>query len=260
MRHIVRKILGPGRSERSTPIPIPPMKSIWWAAGLAGGLFWIAGVILWGSGSLDEAVLFYYNPMRVNYRPLVAFSEVLTSCGMGLITAAYIGYMLLAKRFKQLNAPPTLYLYVILSFGISGISGDLLKEALDRPRPMVTYAGEILALSKGGSPAMPSGHATKSFALALPFLFLVSNGAHVHKVMKFLLLAIALGVGYSRIVLGAHYVSDVLAGIGMAFLGLPFAMLAGKAILRRASQERLPQLVRGWALILIVLTLLLGAL
>jgi membrane-associated phospholipid phosphatase len=65
---------------------------------------------------------------------------------------------------------------------------------------------------------------------------------------------IAGGVCFSRIVLGAHYVSDVLAGAGTALIGLPLSMMFAHMILRKAKQEQLPFLSRIWGLLLVFLT------
>ena len=92
-------------------------------------------------------------------------------------------------------------------------------------RPLATYGSEILALSRSATPAIPSEHTTKSVALALPFILLVSNSKNLHKGIKVVIGLIAAGVCFSRIVLGAHYLSDGLAGTGMALIRLPLSML-----------------------------------
>jgi membrane-associated phospholipid phosphatase len=55
-------------------------------------------------------------------------------------------------------------------------------------------------------------------------------------------------------VLGAHYVSDVLAGIGMALIGLPLSMMFANMLLRKMKQEQLPKLSYIWGFLLIFLT------
>jgi membrane-associated phospholipid phosphatase len=121
---------------------------------------------------------------------------------------------------------------------------------------MVAYAGELLVLSQATTPALPSGHATKSLALALPLLFLVSAPSLFQRAVKVLVLILALGVGFSRVVLGAHYVSDVLAGMGTALAGLPLALFFANLLLKRISLEKLPRLQTVWGLLLVVLTCL----
>jgi undecaprenyl-diphosphatase len=206
-----------------------------------------------GPGGIDKSVLFYFNPMRLAMDPIVVWAKWLTSNGMAAITMLFVVYLLASKVLKSLDAPLMVYFYTILSFAVSGIAGDLLKEILARPRPAATYGKAILALSQSVTPAIPSGHATKSVALVLPFILLVSNSRNIHKGLKITIGLIAGGVCLSRIVLGAHYLSDVLAGIGMALIGLPLSMMFANMLLRRMKREQLPRLSYVWGLLLIFL-------
>jgi len=54
-----------------------------------------------------------------------------------------------------------------------------------------------------------------------------------HRLVKVLPVVLALVICYSRIVLRLHYVSDVLAGIGMALICLPFVTRLTNGILGR---------------------------
>jgi membrane-associated phospholipid phosphatase len=241
-----------------------PMLSLgrWaWGCVTVGALFWAAGLLLWAQqsrgASLDHTALLFFEPLRHTHGPLVGAARWLTSYGMPSITLAYVALLLLGKRFGGLALPAGVYLLVIFSLGVSGIAGDLIKEALARPRPIVTYAGEVSVLSQAATPALPSGHATKSLALALPLLFLVPGRSHPLRAVKVLVLIMALGVGISRVVLGAHYVSDVLAGMGTALAGLPPSMFLANLILKRAGPEKLGRLQLVWGFLLVVLTCIL---
>jgi len=248
------KILKDSNKDKGTPIPLPDTKRIWIACFVLGAMFWIIGLILWAQRGIDEAVLFYYNPMRIARDPIVVLSQWLSSYGMAAITILFVVYLIVSKKHKSLDAPLTVYFYTICSFGLSGIAGDLLKEILARPRPAATYGSEILALSQAVTYAIPSGHATKVIALVLPFILLVSHSKNLHKGVKIVIGLIAVGVCFSRIVLGAHYVSDVLAGVGMALIGLPLSMMFANMLLRKMKQEKLPKLSYIWGFLLIFLT------
>jgi len=248
------------RKENGTPIPIPDSKHTWKACFLVGTLFWIVAVAFWIQQGVDEAVLFSFDANRRVMDLLAVVSKGLSSYGMAVITTLFVLYLLLSKGIPSLDAPLTIYFYTICSYALSGIAGDLLKQAFARPRPGITYAGQILALSKSVGFAIPSGHATKVVALVLPFILLVSNSKPVHKVIKIVIGLLAAGVCVSRIVLGAHFVGDVLAGIGTALIGLPLTMLFANLVLRRATQEKLPALSMVWGLLLVFLTILFLAL
>jgi undecaprenyl-diphosphatase len=248
------KIFNRSDEDRGTAIILPDAKTTWIACTVLGVFFWSIGLILWAQVGIDKAVLFYFNPMRIEMDPFVVFSKWVSSNGMAAITIILVVYLLLSKRIKSFNAPTTVYFYTICSYGLSGIAGDLLKEVLARPRPVIMYGSEILALSQSATPAIPSGHATKSVALILPFILLVSHSNSLNKGIKILIGLMAGGVCLSRIVLGAHYVSDVLAGIGMALIGLPLSMIFANMLLRKMNQEQLPKLSYVWGFLLIFLT------
>ena len=239
--------------SQGTPIQLPDTKKIWTYSFLLGSLFWIIALVLWWQNGIDKALLFYFDPLRVSDDPIIRISKWFTSTGMAVITTMIVLYLLLSKFIKSLGAPLTVYFYTICSFGLSGIAGDLLKQVFARPRPLAVFGNELLILSTSASPAIPSGHATKSIALILPFLFLVGNQKGIHKFLKIMLLMIGIGVCFSRVALGAHYLSDVLGGIGMALIGLPLTMLFANMVLRKAKQEQLPVLSIVWGFLLVFL-------
>src|SRR5262249_45226423 len=85
-----------------------------------------------------------------------------------------------------------------------------LKFAIRRPRPELA---ELPALATTTTPlSFPSAHACTSFAGALAFRRLGVPGAPLY--------TLAAALSFSRLYLGVHYPSDVLAG---AALGTAFA-------------------------------------
>lgn len=114
--------------------------------------------------------------------------------------------------------------------GVSVISATaiatILKYAVNRPRPFVTYP-YLEKLSDGGSPSFPSGHTSDAFALATSVSMAYPKWYII--VPSF---AWAGAVGYSRMDLGVHYPSDVLAGAilgaGSAFLCYKVQLLLNK--------------------------------
>lgn len=97
--------------------------------------------------------------------------------------------------------------FLLSSVVVSTLISFVLKYTIDRPRPFVTYPF-FEKLSYGGSPSFPSGHTTEAFALAIALCFAYPRW---YIIIPSLLWASA--VGYSRMSLGVHYPSDVMAGI-----------------------------------------------
>ncbi len=101
---------------------------------------------------------------------------------------------------------------VILALG-DGLVINMLKHAVGRPRPFLSLEDVRLLVGRGDSGSMPSSHAATWFAATLiAFVF-------YRRSWRFML-PIAATVGWSRIYVGVHYPSDVVAG---AILGAGYA-------------------------------------
>src|SRR3990170_131495 len=96
----------------------------------------------------------------------------------------------------------------IYAVAASGVLSQVIKHIIGRPRPKVLEAfGFTLGPSIiPGFDSFPSGHATSSFA----FAYTLST---FFPWMRYLLYGYALLVCISRIYVGAHFPSDVFAGI-----------------------------------------------
>ena len=125
---------------------------------------------------------------------------------------------------------PLLGLSVLLA---DTISSRFFKPYFARPRPChdpTVSATLNLAEGCGGQFGFLSSHAANAFALVV-FLWLVLPTRY--RVAKWLLLLWALAVSYSRVYLGAHYPSDVLAGAALGSL-----LAWGCAALFKAGERR----------------------
>jgi membrane-associated phospholipid phosphatase len=220
-------------------------------SGLVGAaiLLWITAIFLWMQAGLDEWVLISHTALRTN--ELIAnIGHLATRYGLSTIVLVYLVYLLFAFKFAKLRDAYRIYILVILLFGIAGPAGDILKEIVNRPRPFVKYGLETYALHISKSPSFPSGHATKCVALALPFLLFITAKDGWHKSAKALLVILVFGICCSRVMLGAHYLSDVLAGIGMALICVPLVTLLTNKMLGRMNNRILDRAVIVWALLL----------
>jgi undecaprenyl-diphosphatase len=120
-----------------------------------------------------------------------------------LISLAVIGYLLMGgKRAAAL--------WVLVSVGGGAVLSNLLKLAIERPRPDL-----VARLVEVNTASFPSGHATLAAVTYLTLGALLSRvEARRRGKIYVLIVAVALTflIGVSRIYLGVHWPTDVLAG------------------------------------------------
>jgi undecaprenyl-diphosphatase len=124
--------------------------------------------------------------------------------------------VVLALRRRDPRPAAIVGLTVLLASAL----GTLLKDVFDRPRPPVADTSIHALVTVPGSASMPSGHALTAFASAVVLGGLAPRG-------RAALLVLAAGIAVSRVYLGVHYVSDVLAGAAVGtMLGVAVLHLA----------------------------------
>ncbi|HAJ27580.1 MAG TPA: phosphatase PAP2 family protein [Syntrophus sp. (in: bacteria)] len=122
-------------------------------------------------------------------------------------------------------------LFVFSTVAVSGLTTDLLKWLTGRWRPKAHLHDQLYGFDYFGvgyeATSFPSGHATTiwTFCLAMTLLF---------PRYRLLWYVLAIAVSISRVIVGAHYLSDVLAGAYVAVITvlllklLPFFRLERK--------------------------------
>ena len=120
----------------------------------------------------------------------------------------------------------------LVAAAIAMLTNQVISHLWDRPRPFTAHAAATHLLSAPSpDPSFPSDHAAVAFAIAFAVLAFSRRGGIVF-------LAAATLIALSRIALGMHYPSDVLAG---AAVGLAAALLV--TTLGRPWTERLVDLL-----------------
>jgi membrane-associated phospholipid phosphatase len=116
--------------------------------------------------------------------------------------------------------------YVFLSVALSGLLANILKRMIGRARPKLFQEWGILGFSPFSNhpsfESFPSGHATTFGALfaALSFLFPRYRLAFA---------TCALWLAATRVIIGAHYPSDVVAGLALgAWFAFMLAVVYGR--------------------------------
>jgi membrane-associated phospholipid phosphatase len=159
--------------------------------------------------------------------PLTWLAVVVTNGGstvaMGGLAALVALWLLRSSR-----TPDAVYVMAVAAGAALVFNG--LKRILDRPRPPV-----VDQLVGVGNASLPSGHATMSAAVIGSMVVLAWSGRRTATRVAILAAALiwVVAVGLTRIYLGVHWFSDVIAGwlVGGAWLAVCTVVLV--AVRRR---------------------------
>lgn len=149
---------------------------------------------------------------------------------LGIIVIVVFAYLVLAGKQR------TGWFMVFAVLG-GTILSTVLKMLFDRPRPELTGVAEVFTAS------FPSGHATVSAVVFLTIGAMLAEASPERRLRLFYIgvaIVLTVLVGVSRIYLGVHYPTDVLAGWS---LGAAWALLCTAAahfIRGRAGASPLP--------------------
>jgi undecaprenyl-diphosphatase len=116
---------------------------------------------------------------------------------------------------------------VAMALGFVG-TNLILKHLVARPRPFTALAGLTALVEESDPNSFPSGHTTAAFAFALAVWTTAPR-----RWMRWAALAAAVLMAFSRLYVGVHYPSDVLAG---ALMGALAGCLA-RRLCRRIGPE-----------------------
>jgi membrane-associated phospholipid phosphatase len=109
-----------------------------------------------------------------------------------------------------------LYAFVFIGVGLPSLFTALIKRAIGRARPPLLEEEGLYSFAPNlfdwTHQSFPSGHATTAFALALVLAFLAPRWTYVT-------LVLAVGIAISRVILGMHYPTDVVAGAVVGIMG-----------------------------------------
>lgn len=145
---------------------------------------------------------------------VTAIAGIVSDAGSFALLAPLSIAFLLLRRWKR---PADDIALVVIAAG-SALLPTVVKLIVARPRPTIEHLSQLSSLS------FPSEHTTQAAAIYLTIAILLSKGLARgwRTTVIVVAIAIALAVAWSRVYLGVHYPTDVVAGL---LLGWSWALL-----------------------------------
>ena len=159
-------------------------------------------------GRFDKVTIATLSEMRNPVLTNIAIEVSALGSVTILAIAVLVGALLFSLSKKYLNCG-----FLTLTMTGAGLLSQILKSSFERSRPPLA---DHLVQVQGFS--YPSGHSLGGTVFYLILAFLVTENFHsrTHKFVIFsVLIILILVIGLSRIYLGVHYPTDVVAGIMM---------------------------------------------
>ena len=180
----------------------------------------LLAVLVFSMLAIDRPLAWFFHGTDERVR---ASFEFITQFGLGkgysIVTAVVfmamrgLAWLVPVRRIKaELLIKAHRALFVFLTVASAGIIADLLKVIFGRARPKLLFLDGTYGFAWGAAQAdhwsFPSGHATTIAALATALYLLWPRGLPLYLVAAVLVAA-------SRFIIGAHYLSDALAGAAL---------------------------------------------
>jgi membrane-associated phospholipid phosphatase len=174
----------------------------------------VFGVLIYqvrsGSGivSVDRSIARWADAHATTFSKDVL--QVITNLGVGWVVAGVgIVMALVAVRFLHTRNAP---LFLLIVIGGQSLVTQLVKLGVDRTRP-------VLGIAAGLNDSFPSGHSASAAATYAACALLLGRGRSpaVRAVLTGSAVAIATAVAASRVLLGLHWFSDVVAGLALGW-------------------------------------------
>ena len=217
------------------------------------GMFLVAGLLVAAAGvgafvslashvesgktqAFDDAVIRWMGAHHTGALDAIALE--VTALGTGTVVMMIVA---IAALFLALNSHKYSAMLLLASTGGGILLNGLLKIGFNRPRPQI-FLPEVHTVSS----SFPSGHAMSAAIVYSTVAYLAAR-LHERRWARWLVMTAAFlviaAICVSRLYLGVHYPSDVIAGLAIGLAWAGFCMATLEAI-QKFGFRRDPQILR----------------
>ena len=166
--------------------------------------------------SVDHGAATRLNSLVAGHSVVISIIKAVTWLGSGGVLWTLIGaasVVLALRRRWRLTA------YLLVTGAGELVLDPVLKALVGRLRPVVAHP-----IAHGNGDSFPSGHALGAIVCygALFLVFLPAARGTWRRVLTAVIVTLIAAIGISRLLLGVHYISDVLGAwaVGITWLGI----------------------------------------
>ncbi|HSX12444.1 MAG TPA: phosphatase PAP2 family protein [Rhabdochlamydiaceae bacterium] len=180
------------------------------------------GLLILSYFYLDQPIALYFQNLSPSWRALCDSIAAIASPWWHILLWLALYYFL---RFPlQLVTIARKTMLIAISINVASVFSSILKNFLGRARPELFfsqnfYGFHLFSFSDTDYMSFPSGHAVTITAI------MASLACFYPRLSSFFLL-FALGISFCRIVVDAHYLSDLIGGMLLGLLVAHFVYLS----------------------------------
>lgn len=161
-------------------------------------------------------------PLMNSFHPVIIFASVLTLISVFLVKKLKVNFSETAFDFSKVVLLMGIFGYVLFVQPLKMFWGRIRFRDLD---PLFNdFTNWYVPNGITGNESFPSGHSAMGFILLSYFIFFRTKNLFAKYTVYLFILFWAVAVAVSRVVIGAHFLSDVIVGsMGMVFVYLYFS-------------------------------------
>ncbi|MEG2118425.1 MAG: phosphatase PAP2 family protein [Clostridia bacterium] len=145
----------------------------------------------------------------------------------GIICIVVAVVLCITKKYRKIGITLAVALIINTIF-----TNGIIKPCIARERPFIVDSSIQILISPPHGTSFPSGHTSSAFAVASVLMFYNRRFGTIAAI-------IAVLIGFSRLYLRVHFLTDVIAGAVLGIIYALFAVLIIKYIYKKTEDNKI---------------------